>query len=348
MQFVWLLEFYITMLNHWTQVDRDKWDKLIATSPDGGILQSWGWGEFQEALGNAVYNISDENEEWLAQCIQLKAGNKWILTIPRGPVFVGSSTPAESSLGNFFNELTQFAKEHNCFLIRLDPAWPSDGLSKQSRVVKSRKERNPVHTLIVDTSKSEEELLKQMKSKHRYNIRLAEKKGVKARWSSSAKDAVEFFNLVRLTTERQGFGSYNLEYFKTMIRVMGESDNAKFLLAEFKGDIIAGLLVGFFGEYAYYLHGASDHEHRSLMAPHLLQWEAIKEAKRKGLKYDFWGVAADPPANKQEEDWGGVTRFKKGFAPETELTEYVGTYEIGVQKAWYFVYRMRQKLLSLF
>lgn len=334
------------MLNHWTQVDRDKWDKLIAASPDGGLLQSWVWGEFQEALGNVVYNISDEQEEWLAQCIQLKAGNKWILTIPRGPVFVGDGTPVESSLSNFFDELTEFAKGLNCFLIRFDPAWPNDGLLKEGRVVKSRKERNPVHTLIIDTSKSEEDILKQMKSKHRYNIRLAEKKGVRARWSSDPKDAKKFFKLVKQTTERQGFGSYNQEYFTTLMRVLGETGNAKFLLSEQGDDVIAGLLVGFFGKRAYYLHGASDHEHRSLMAPHLLQWEAIKEAKSRGMDYDFWGVASDPPANKQEEAWGGVTRFKKGFAPEAELTEYAGTYEIGVQKVWYFVYKLRQILLG--
>lgn len=331
------------MLKHWQNSRTIEWDKKAARSADGGLLQSWAWGRFQEALGNAVYNVSDEDEKWLAQCIQLKAGNQWILSIPRGPVYAGEGEPAAEGFKIFMDELKKLAEERNCFLLRFDPPWKK--MVKSSGIIKSWRERQPVHTLILDTSKPEEDLLKQMKSKWRYNIRLAEKKGVRVRWSNDEKDARIFADLVKKTSSRQEFAVYDAEYYQTMLRELG--DQASLLIAEHDGRAIAGLLIAFFGKFATYLHGASDYQHRNLMAPHLLQWEAIKEAKKRGLNYDFWGIASDPPANKQEEKWAGVTRFKKGFAPDLALTEYCGTYEMPVSRFKYLLYRLRQRLKSV-
>jgi len=331
------------------QDQQQEWDQAVSKSADGGLLQSWGWGQFQEALGNAVYNISDDNKEWFAQCLQLRAGGQWILSIPRGPVFVGSN-PGRESFNSFLKELKSFAKQRNCFLVRLDPAWETKNkkiasLVTQSATLKpSRKFLQPVHTLIVDTSVSEEELLGQMKSKWRYNINLAHKHEVKTRWGKTKEDAKQFFALVEKTTSRQDFASYDQAYFETLIEVLGPKNQAKFLFAEEKGVVIAALLICSFADFSIYLHGASDHAYRKVMAPHLLQWEAIKNAKSQNQNYDFWGVATNPPSNKQEEHWGGVTRFKKGFAPKTELTEYVGAYEIPVKLLLYFAYRLRSFL----
>ena len=86
-------------------------------------------------------------------------------------------------------------------------------------------------------------------------------------------------------------------------------------------------MIVFGNDTATYLFGASDYEYRNLMAPHLLQWQAIKDAKDKDLWfYDFWGAAPEGSEGKLSQ-WAGFTRFKKGFSPELELTEYIGTYE---------------------
>lgn len=333
------------MLRHWKEEDKKQWDTKVATSPDGGLLQSWAWGEFQEALGNAVYNLSDDKQQWFAQCLLLKAGNHWIMSIPRGPVFIAGG-PNKQSFLVFMKQIKKFAEEQQAFLVRFDPPWPASSLSilNSSFFKKSLKELQPVHTLILDTSKSEEELLAGMKSKWRYNIRLAEKRGVTIRWGESEKDAEIFSDLMKKTTGRQDFISYNAEYFKTLIRTLAPASQGAFLFAEYKGEVIAGLLVGFFGGMASYLHGASDYDRRALMAPHYLQWEAIKEAKQRSVNYDFWGVATDPPSNKQEEHWKGVTRFKSGFATTTEITEYPGAYDMPVKKFWYQLYLLRQML----
>ncbi len=332
----------------WQNSEQQEWDQAVGISADGGLLQSWGWGEFQEALGNAVYNISDDKKQYFAQCIQLRAGGQWILSIPRGPVFIGAN-PKQESFDLFLNEIKEFAKKRNCFLVRLDPAWKTNNqelaqLVSSSLLHKSKKLLQPVHTLILDTTKTEEELLAQMKPKWRYNINLAKKHEVKIRWGKTKEDAQTFFKLVEKTTARQDFASYDQTYFETLIETLGPKGQAKFLFAEEKGVVIAALLICNFADFSIYLHGASDHAYRKVMAPQLLQWEAIKQAKQEKRSYDFWGVATNPPSNKQEEHWGGVTRFKHGFAPNTEITEYVGAYEIPVKKLFYFAYRLRSMI----
>lgn len=325
------------MLKHWTEEQSNECDAIIAKhAGDGGLLQSWAWGRFQEKLGNGVYNVSDEAGKWFAQCLQLKAGNQWILVVPRGPVGV-QNNDAES-LKAFLGELKVFAKERGCFFVRLDPAFDASSgeVLVASGCKKAKRERNPVQTLIIDTSPSEEELLNAMKSKWRYNIRLAEKKGVTVRTSNNPEDANVFWSLVEKTTDRQGFASYDQEYFRALMETMGANGHASFLIAELQGKPIAALLLGMFGHTTYYLHGASDYEHRQLMAPHLLQWHGILEAKKRGNIYDFWGVS--------QKEWPGVTRFKQGFAPNNTFTNYAGTYELPV-KTWMFkAYQLRQLL----
>lgn len=327
---------------HFNADQQEQWDNAIKVSPDGGFLQSWAWGEFQESLGNSVYNTANDTKTWFAQCIQLKAGNQWILSIPRGPVYVGDGKPDTDSLKSFLTELKAFAKERGCFVLRFD--MPYSGKQITLPYKKSRKVTNPEHTLILQTEKSEEDLLKEMKPKWRYNINLAEKKGVTIRWGWKEEDAKLFTELMNKTTQRQAFASYDVEYFKKLVEILSPKEQAAFLFAEYEGKTIAGLLMCAFGSTAIYLHGASDYEYRKIMAPHLLQWTAIKDAKKFGANYDFWGVAADPPANKAEEHWGGVTRFKKGFAPKQEISEYMGTYEIPVKQSWYLLYRLRSLL----
>jgi lipid II:glycine glycyltransferase (peptidoglycan interpeptide bridge formation enzyme) len=110
-------------------------------------------------------------------------------------------------------------------------------------------------------------------------------------------------------------------------------------LVYYKNQVIAGNIVSFFGDTVTYVHGASSYEHRRVMAPYLLQWQVIKKAKEKGYRhYDFYGI--------DEEKWPGITRFKKGFGGEG--IKYPGTYDLILNKKWYYVYKtlryIRRKL----
>lgn len=326
------------MLKVWTVEQQSEWDTIIAKhANDGGLLQSWAWGRFQEDLGNAVYNVADESGQYFAQCLQLKAGSQWVMVVPRGPVAVNAVEPA--GLAAFLRDLKTFARERNCFLLRLDPAFDPSGAPwlTQAGANKAKRERNPKQTLTIDLNQTEEALLSAMKSKWRYNIKLAEKKGVTVRFGTTPDDAKLFWNLVEKTTDRQGFASYDADYFQTMLSALQTGHHSAVAIAEVQGKPIAALLLGYFGHTTYYLHGASDYEHRALMAPHLLQWQAMQDAKAKGYKiYDFWGVS--------EAEWPGVTRFKQGFAPATSFIDYVGTYELPIKRFTYFLYRLRQAI----
>jgi lipid II:glycine glycyltransferase (peptidoglycan interpeptide bridge formation enzyme) len=178
----------------------------------------------------------------------------------------------------------------------------------------------PPRTIIVDISCAEDMILARMKQKTRYNIRLAEKKGVTVRaWD----DIPEFHKMLFVTGERDGFGVHSLDYYQLVYDLMHPSGMCEILLAEFEGKPLASLLVARQGDRAYYLYGASTDEERNRMPTYLLQWEALKWAKSHGCKsYDLWGVPDEDEGTleanfeKRQDGLWGVYRFKRGFGGE--------------------------------
>lgn len=185
----------------------------------------------------------------------------------------------------------------------------------------------PAKTIVLDLTKSETDLLSSMHQKTRYNIRLAAKKGVVIKTDNSRID--DFLRLMNQTTERDNFFAHEAGYYRTMASF--DPNFIKLILAEYEGQVIAAGLFCFCEPTAIYMHGASANEFRNTMAPYLLQWEAIRQAKSGGFKYyDFYGIDA--------QKWPGVTRFKEGFGG-TEIN-YAGTFDLVLQPFWYFVYKM--------
>jgi len=186
---------------------------------------------------------------------------------------------------------------------------------------------------MLDLKKSKEELLSDMHQKTRYNIRLAKKKGVEI-IEGGADDFDDFWNLINKTADRDRFRIHTKEYYKKMLSV----DFVKIFFAKFAGKIIATGIFSFYGDTVTYMHGASDNEHRNVMAPYLLQWELITRAKEKGFKYyDFYGI--------DDKKWPGVTRFKKGFGGFEK--RYPGTFDMVFSQIWYNVYNILRKIKRL-
>jgi lipid II:glycine glycyltransferase (peptidoglycan interpeptide bridge formation enzyme) len=192
----------------------------------------------------------------------------------------------------------------------------------------------PSKTRILDLRKKEEDLLREMHQKTRYNIRLADRKGVEI--IGATLDTVDelfgaFWQLMETTTDRDNFRSHSREYYRKMLDV----PFTKLYLAKYGDNILAGAIVSFFGDTATYIHGASSNEMRNLMAPYLLQWEMIKAAQGRGCAYyDFYGV--------DEMKWPGVTRFKKGFGGQE--IHYAGTYDFVFCRPFYCLYSLLRKL----
>ena len=354
---------------------KEIWNKFTAFNNSESFLQSWQWGEFNCALGrkiwrlaivddslsyedktkasNIKYQVSSGNLVAVALIVKynLPFGRSY-LYCPRGPV-IGKFkiTNSKSQISNMlFDEIKKIAKKEKSFFLKIDP--PIE-LSQKcfSNFRRSFSEVQPKDTLMLDLEKSEEELLKEMKQKTRYNIRLAGKRGIKIRnYKLGITDQEEFrkkfdffWNLTEETSRRDKFTSHNKEYYQKMLESLSDKDQnrrdkqnlyAKLYLAEYKEKIIAANIVLYFGDLAVYLHGSSSSEYRNLMAPYLLQWKQIQDAKTQGhKKYDFWGITIDG----KKKNWQGITKFKKGFGGEEK--SYIGSYDLVFDNIRYWVYK---------
>lgn len=320
------------------------------------LLQSYYWGMFQEELGKKFWQLVIlEKEEIIASALVVKYSlplNKSYLYCPRGPVLNMKDRELRvETIKLFLEKIKKIAQKDKALFLRIDPDWNNSEENREFvsnfSFKKFKKEVQPKNTLLLDVSRSEEEILKQMHSKTRYNIKLAERKGVKIRISDgSDRDLASFCNLMDKTAARDGFKSHPKEYYKKQLNFFNKRDLIKLFIAELEGEVIASVIVSFYGDNAVYLHGASDYEYRKYMAPYLIQWKAILEAKRRDcLFYDFWGVEGSDSKNKVEgQDWQGITRFKKGFAKKYGLEKnYIGAWDLPLSSLWYGVYNFFKK-----
>jgi len=327
-------------------------DKFIQeNSPCGGFLQSNQWIRFQNNFGIKDHNISDRNFWSNILEYNLPLVGKYFY-IPRGPV--RDKNIDDKGLENALSDLIELAKIHKSAWIRIDnfDEKIKEALSKKNKkIVKAPHDMQPKQILVIDISCDEVDILAQMKPKTRYNIKLAEKKGVKIKTFNdvvhSKKEMSDFLNLIDKTGERKGINFHPKEYYRKMIEGI-DSNNLKLYLAFYNKKIIAGAILVVYDKMATYLHGASDNKNKNVMAPFLLQWQMIKDAKKLGAeKYDLGGVSMGEDDKERIEKWAGVTRFKQGFAKNSQPVEFSGSYDIIINPMKYWVYRFIQKVKAV-
>ena len=294
-----------------------EWDNLIVKH-SGEFLQNWDWGVFQEGLGKKVIRFFDD-ALGLAQIIitPLPLGLSWAY-VPRGPVFFDSAR-AQDLISGIVKALPP-----GCVFVVLEPA------DRVKLSLEKFKSRQPVETVVLDLSQSEEELLAAMDSKTRYSIRRSLASGLDF---GKVEDVSEFYNLLASTARRQGFRTYPEGYFSRMLEAVGKN-GLNIFGARYNGKLLAAGLYVVFGPTAFYLHSGSDYESRSLMAPYFMHWEAIKYFRDRGLKsYDFWGI--------DRQRWPGITRFKTRFGGIAK--SYPGAYVKVLKPFWFAMYQLAKK-----
>lgn len=327
------------------------WEDFNKKSPDSSFLQSYAWGDFQASQNKKIVRLAIEESRLrggftsqtkliaIAQAIlhPLSLGRSYFY-IPHGPIIAEEDKKIDI-MKAITDKIQGLAQKEKASFLFMEPTQNFDDIPFLD---KSQKHIQTQTTLILDIAKNKEEILAQMKSKARYNIRLSKRKGVKVEVSKNLEDVSEFLRLAKSTSERDEFKLHPDNYYRDMMRILSEDDLIELLLAKYKDKVIAAIMVIHYGDTATYLHGASDYKHRNLMATHLLQWVAIKRARKKGCrKYDFWGVAkTDDPEHK----WAGFTRFKKSFAPKNKVIEYPGPYEYPFSVLETQVFRFIHKL----
>jgi len=331
--------------------DKKQLNDFVSSQEHAQFLQSFEWGEFQKEVSGIIWRIGvvEEGGRLVASAKlvkkQLPMGRSYFYC-GRGPIIAesdlssedlakGGKFKVESILNFLFEEIEKIAKEEGIMFLRLEPIFNFKLLTLNFQLSETI-DVQPSQTLILDLTKPEEEILQAMHQKTRYNIRLAEKRGVKI-MEASAERFEEFWQLLVTTGDRDEFNPHGRSYYQAMLKM--DNSFVKLLFAEYQGQPLAGNLVVFFGDTATYIHGGSANERREMMAPYALQWHNIKLAKQLGYKYyDFHGI--------DESKWPGVTRFKMGFGGQ--VVRYPGTFDLVYDAGWYNIYKMVRKVRRTF
>jgi peptidoglycan pentaglycine glycine transferase (the first glycine) len=311
---------------------RSTWDTTLASLPNPHVLQTWDWGDFKSRWGwRPTRLLLKKNDQPVAaaQILQRRLPRipLSVTYVPKGPALDYDNIQL---LEEVLSALERWATRQGTLFVKIDPdVWVGYGtgssppLPQAKAVLETLSDRSWrqsaeqiqfKNSVIVDLKPDEHELLARMKSKTRYNIRLTSRHGVSVR-TGVESDLNAFYHLYHETSQRNQFLIRSPDYYLDVWTQFLQAGRGHLLLAEADGEPIAGLYLFFLGQTAWYMYGASSNQHRNLMPNYLLQWEAMRLAKRLGCtRYDMWGA---PNCFDEGDPMWGVYRFKTGFGAET-------------------------------
>ncbi len=341
-----------------------EWRRILSALPGPHLLQTWEWGEFKQRFGwhptRLAWRRPDGSPAAAAQVLARSAlGRLTVLYCPRGPVLDWSDAETRS---NVLRDLASLASRRIAIQIKIDPDLPIGyglphdeeahddplGQTVVEGLHRSGWRFSPQqvqfrNTFLLDLTLPEEELLRRMRPKTRYNIRLAQRRGVVVR-AATMQDLDLLYRMYAETSIRDGFVIRPPAYYRQVWGDFAAAGLAQSLIAEVEREPVAGLIVYRFGARAWYLYGMSRALHRERMPNHLLQWEAICWARRQGCSsYDFWGA---PDRFDPSDPMWGVFRFKEGFG--AQLVRTIGAWDFSARPALYRLFSLTlPRLLDL-
>jgi peptidoglycan pentaglycine glycine transferase (the first glycine) len=317
-------------------LDEVVWNSTISSLPGANILQTWEWAQLKAANGWAAQPKvwQDEQGRITAAAMilrrQVKVGGiaapLSVLYIPRGPLLAWGDVGLRRRV---LDDLQSLARQSGAIFIKMDPEIrlgtgvagedgavdDPQGLAAQADLTQrgwrfSLEQIQFRNTLILDVSQDEEVMLARMKQKARYNLRLAQRKGVHVRRGTDA-DYDLLYRMYAETAVRDGFVIRAENYYRTVWEKFSQAGMCFPLIAEVEGEAVAGLVLFVFAGRAWYLYGMSREAHREKMPNYLLQWEAMRLAHDLGAQeYDLWGA---PDTFDETDSMWGVYRFKEGL-----------------------------------
>lgn len=310
-------------------------------------LQSFHFGEARKKMGIKIIRLGEFENNNLVNTYQMSLHqlpfNYQIGYLPR------SVFPSVLSL----KFLYEYGKKNRIVFIKIEPYIFKNqikimDISNFYWLKKSSHPLFPEWTQILDLTKSEEELMKNLHHKTRYNIRLAQKKGVEVKELSSQKGFEIFIQLYFETCKRQHYHGHNFDYHQKLWDIL-QKNIAHIFIAFYQGIPLAAYQVWLYKDRVYYTYGGSSEKYRKLMASNLLMWEVIRWAKKNNAKrFDLWGSL--PPNYSISHPWAGFTRFKQGYG--TKFVSFIGSYDLVTNPLIYslysVVYPIRQLFLKIF
>lgn len=288
------------------------WNSRISTLPLAHILQSWEWGEFKGRYGWRAQRLIWEGDQAAAQVLTRSVSGLRVMYVPKGPLLDWGEAGLRARV---LNDLQSLARREHAVFIKIDPDLEASAISPwplpETKAWRySRDQIQFRNTVILDLRRTEAEILAAMKQKTRYNVRLAQKKGVHVRLGTQA-DLDLLYRLYAETAVRDGFVIRAADYYRDAWGSFMADGLAQPLIAEVEGEATGALILFKFAKTAWYMYGMSRETHREKMPNHLLQWEAMLWAQRQGCEtYDFWGA---PDQFVETDPMWGVWKFKEGF-----------------------------------
>ena len=318
----------------------DEWDSFVVEHPQGHVLQLSAWGKLKAEFGWQLARTAVRDHDAIVAGAQvllrrLPLGYQ-IAYVPKGPLL---DPIHPDSCHALFDALRRQNHARQAIMLKVEPDlldtnipwWVENGFRPSGQTIQPRR------TLLVDITGTEDEILSRMKSKTRYNIRLAERKGVCVHLST-AEGLPRFYRLLQITGQRDGFGIHTQEYYTQAYRCFVAQDAVALIEARYQDQTLAAVMVFAWGKKAWYMYGASSNAERQRMPNHLLQWEAMRWAKARGCEtYDLWGipdvdeaqVGSDVAVAEEQgvlsAGMGGLYRFKRGFGGR--VARYVGAWD---------------------
>ncbi len=320
------------------------WDDFLLKNK-AVFTQSWDWGSVLLSEGKKVERllVLDGSEITAAILIVYNFfpfGIKYVASA-WGPVFAEG---LESKSGECLDCLGKYFKDNGCVFARIEP-MVSLGV-KSVYKLRPVKDVSPSHTLILDLTSSEDQIMLGIEKKTRYEIRQAQKNNLEVR---EQKDENIFWSLMKKTASHDGFRTHPEEHYKKILA----SENSVQLNAYYHGQPIATAIFWGWGNMFTYLFAATDRNFSSLSAAYLIQWEAIKLAKsREFALYDFFGVApktsaVDAPYDyDRKHRYAGFTKFKVGFGGQYK--KFQGTYDLVLDSSKYYFYLLLRLIKRIF
>jgi len=333
--------------------NKEAWEDFLFRCKDKTFLNSWNWGEFQKKEGFSCWRLGVYDKEELigvSLVIKIKAKRGTFLFLPHGPN-VKYNDKNKEVLESLLGNLKKLALKEKASFIRISPILErkeeNKGIFKDLGFKKAPLHIHPEITWVLDIRPEEKNLLMNMRKNTRYEIR----KGMRTEGleiiKSDKKEDVEVFNeLYKKTASRHDFVPFSESYLKNQYESFSSDDGILTFHAKHKGEILSSAIAVFWQKMAFYHHGASVLKHKKIPSSPLLQWEMIKEAKKRGCeKYNFWGIADIPKeeVKKRNHPWAGLTIFKEGFGGYDK--KYVKTQDFLIsQKYWlnYFIEKVRR------
>lgn len=329
------------------------WEDFILGCEDKTFLQSWNWGEFQKEMREKIWRLGFyENEELIAAALVVKinARRGKFLLVPHGPVVrnfnnqTGDLTKSTNLkfkiLENLAEKLREIAKDERVDFVRVNPIWKrtkeNNDIFKQMGFRIAPIQMHPEASWKLDISLPEEELLANMRKTTRYLIKQALKNtDIKVEKSAEIKDVKIFSKMHEKVSVRQKFVPFSFNYLTAEFSIFKKEDQIIIFFGKHKGELAAASFVVFWSGIGFYHHASSFPEYAKFSIPYLLQWEAIKEAKKRGCKlYDFWGFV--DPKKEPNHPWAGPTMFKMGFGGKAY--EYVRAQDLPLSKKYWLTY----------